>query len=124
MSATGRYHCTVCRIIDGDSLVACIDLGLDVILTNVHCRLVGIDTPELHHSDPANRARAQLARIRLSQLLPDGSDVILESGGSRDKYGRLLADLYPDGSALTAGQILVAEGLARPYSGGPRGEAR
>ena len=36
----------------------------------------------------------------------------------RDKYGRLLGDLYVEGRSV--GDILVEEGLACPYDGGTK----
>lgn len=40
------YRANIVRVIDGDTVVANIDLGFDVWLHNEHLRLVGIDTPE------------------------------------------------------------------------------
>ena len=52
------------RIIDGDTVVCQLDLGL-----RVHCeqpiRLTGVDAPELLSGDPAQRVAAQEARSRV-----------------------------------------------------------
>ena len=40
------YKANIVRVIDGDTVVADIDLGFDVWLRKEHLRLVGIDAPE------------------------------------------------------------------------------
>lgn len=115
-----RYPCTVVRVADGDSLTVAVELGLGVVLCSVHCRLLGLDTPELAATDPELRARALQAAQRLRQLLPVGSSCEIETDGREEKYGRLLVTVWPDGCPVSANEALLAEGLARPYDGGKR----
>ncbi|MFB6418983.1 thermonuclease family protein [Bradyrhizobium tunisiense] len=87
-------------------------------------RLVGFDTPE--RGDKAmcedERRRADAATSRLRQLIAGGEARLErvacacrpgEEGTSRCNYGRLCASLAVDGRDV--GQILIGEGLARPY---------
>jgi endonuclease YncB( thermonuclease family) len=87
-------------------------------------RLVGFDTPE--RGDKAHcedeRRRAEVATTRLRELIA-GSEARLqrvacacrpgEEGTSRCNYGRLCGALSVNGRDV--GQILISEGLARPY---------
>lgn len=61
------------------------------------------------------RVAARRARQVLVQLLEPGT-VAISNIGSAKYYGRVLADVItPDGELVA--DILVAEGLARPYHG-------
>jgi endonuclease YncB( thermonuclease family) len=78
-------------------------------------RLLGFDTPETRFA----RCDAELelglaAKERLEELLSGGEVKVIETG-KRDKYGRSLAHLTVDGRDV--GDILIGEGLARPYRG-------
>ena len=41
-----EYKCKLIRVIDADSVVGSLDLGFNVVLSNVSIRFYGIDTPE------------------------------------------------------------------------------
>ena len=76
-----------------------------------------IDAPETDKAKCASeRALGDLAKYRLAELLAE-APFSLEGYGSRDRdqYGRLLRVVYQNGRSV--GQILVAEGLARPWQG-------
>jgi micrococcal nuclease len=83
-------------------------------------RLADIDTPETH--PPRCPAEAQLgaaATQRLQSLLNSGPiKLVAPDDRDHDRYGRKLRIAQRDGRSI--GSILVSEGLARPYSGGPR----
>lgn len=97
------------RVIDGDTIQ-----GSD----GVKYRLLGYDTPETYQARCVEElARGNRATARLKELLRSG-DVRLIESGSLDRYGRSLAHLTVNGSDV--GQILINEGLARPYNGGRR----
>lgn len=104
---------------DGDSLRLSLDLGFycwSVVLV----RLYGVDTPELNSPDPVVVDRARVARDRVRALLPLDVPLTIETlKAPGDRYGRWLAKVYlPDGRMLN--DLLVEEGLAKPYDGGPR----
>ena len=114
------YKATVVRHLDGDSLIARIDLGFR-LWSEQHLRLAGLDTPELRSRDPGQRRDAVAARARIAALLPLGAACTVETRPDpRDEYGRWLCRITaPDGTDVNA--MLLAEGLARPYDGGARG---
>lgn len=93
---------------DGDT--ATFDLDLGWFLTyRQHVRVAHINAPEL--ATPAGKISA----LRVRQLLPVGTPVIIDSLGL-DKYGRSLATItLPDGQDL--GTIMLQENLAVPYEG-------
>lgn len=109
---------TVDYILDGDTFAAYVNLE-DGIQISVRVRIKNIDTPEIHGMCQAEIDQALKAKERLAVLAPVGSVVEL-SGIKDDKYlGRI--DAYVAGAdGRNIGDILIAEGLARPYSGGHR----
>lgn len=81
-------------------------------------RIMGLDTPELRARCPAELRLARAARDRLDALIARG--VTLEPHG-RDRYRRLLA-VVRDRQGRDVAQVLIREGLGRPYDGrGRRG---
>lgn len=106
------YPATINRIIDGDTVIARLDLGLGINITQT-LRLVGIDAPELH-TDEGKAARAWLCdRILYRAVLLD-----ISSKNSHDKYGRLLAVILVD--ELNLNQEMIRLGYAVAYNGGQR----
>lgn len=100
----------------GEGLVAsCFD-GDTLKLTDRRVvRLAGIDSPELHQGSGPPQFYAREA-WELTTSLVQGVRVRLMdvSTGSRDRYGRLVADvILPDGRSLN--DILVREGAAYVY---------
>ena len=115
------YKVEVIKVIDGDSVRLNTDCGFGITLTNQSCRIAKIDTAESrvnlkkYPERTAEKALGLQAKERLKELL--AGDVILHCL-ERDKYGRLLGDLYVEG--VSVGDILVKEGLACPYDGGTK----
>lgn len=93
------------RVIDGDTF----DYGGERI------RIADIDTPEVRGRCPEERAQAALATQRLRALLASGPFELVRSGRDQDRYGRKLRVVVRDGRSI--GDMLVAEGLARTWSG-------
>ena len=109
---------TVDYIFDGDTFSAGVNIAPDIVIT-VRVRLINVDTPEMNGACPDEIRRANIAKNRLEDLLPVGEIVDLQNVKD-DKYlGRIDANvILPDGRDV--GDVLVAEGLARPYNGGKR----
>lgn len=106
----GRGRSTVAtnaavRVIDGDTF----DYGGERI------RIADIDTPEVRGRCPEERAQAALATQRLRTLLAAGPFELVRNGRDRDRYGRKLRVVVRDGRSI--GDTLVAEGLARTWTG-------
>lgn len=82
----------ILKVVDGDTVD--IDLGFNVILSRQKIRLAGIDTPESRTSNLEEKARGLLSKKKLSEKLPVGSSVTIETfkpDANDDKYGRILA---------------------------------
>ena len=93
-------------VIDGDTFV----------LNGKAVRVADIDTPEA--GDPKCRREAELARKatrRLQQLLNAGPLTLVAQSRDEDVYGRKLRTLMRDGRSI--GDTLIAEGLARRWTG-------
>lgn len=79
-------------------------------------RIADIDTPETHQPRcEAELERGRQATERLLVLLNAGAFSLRPVGRERDRYGRSLRLVMRDGRSI--GAMLVAEGLARPWTG-------
>ena len=111
----GVFAALVLSVTDGDTFRARIPVWDNVeVITAVRIR--GIDTPEIKGKCPAEKAAALAAKARLTELL---NGPVQLSHVDPDKYaGRVDADVTVNGQSVAA--VLIAEGLARPYTGGAR----
>ena len=112
----GAYLALVLLVTDGDTFRARVEIwpGIETVTA---VRLRGIDTPELRGKCQAEKDKAIAARERLRALLAAGPVQLFHV--EPDKYsGRVDATVTVNGREL--GQVLVSEGLARPYTGGTR----
>lgn len=109
----------VLRWLDGDTLDVWADLGFS-IGHEVRVRLIGsrggVNTPELHDKDPAERARARIALARVVEIAPPGTDVMIRTEQDRvDGFRRYLAEVVcADGTNV--GDTLLAEGKAEVWT--------
>ena len=112
----GIFAALVVSVYDGDTFTARIPVWDNVeVVTAVRIR--GIDTPEIKGKCPAEKAAALKAKARLAELLSAGQVQLFHV--EPDKYaGRVDADVSVGGNPVAG--VLVAEGLARPYTGGAR----
>jgi endonuclease YncB( thermonuclease family) len=114
----GSHPAEVLRVLDGDTFEARVRVWPGIEITT-KVRLRGIDAPELGGARcPEERAKAELARDALKDMLAAGDVAVMRVG--LDKYGgRVLADAAtratPDVSAA-----MLAKGFARAYAGGRR----
>ena len=109
-----QYNCIIKRIIDGDSVVVDIDLGFSTWLKDVSVRVLGINAPEVRTKDLVEKAAGTKTKARVEELLPVGSEVIVNTVITKEKCGRILGDFLIDGKE-SLGHILLAEGLAQSY---------
>jgi len=113
------------RVIDGDTIVVNLPELRDADPNGAYAtfwrelsvRLAGIDTPEIHGACKEEIAMANGAKTFLQSLLANAKSVQLRHLG-RDKYFRLLADVYVDEQNLS--HRLMKTHLAVPYSGGKK----
>lgn len=116
--AASAVLATVDYIIDGDTFAARVNLDDDIKIT-VRVRIANVDTPELHGNCDYEIRMANIARDRLTQLIPIGSTVELTDIRD-DKYlGRIDANVF-DVAGNDVGKILIKEKLGRAYNGGRR----
>ena len=94
---------TVSRVIDGDTVE---------LQTREHVRLIGVDTPELHHPTKGEQPGGREAKAFTKRLV-EGKRVRLEADVQpRDRYGRTLAYIFlEDGTCVNA--ELLSQGYAR-----------
>lgn len=93
------------RVIDGDTF----DYGGERI------RIADIDTPELRARCSTEAVLARRATRRLDALLRQGPFELRRLGRDEDRYGRKLRVVMRGGRSI--GDMLVAEGLARTWTG-------
>lgn len=97
-------------VIDGDTIT----------LDRERIRIANIDAPEIGNPKcDAELRLGHVAKRRLEELLGSGRITIHrgdpKDGRMTDRYGRTLATVTVDGRDV--GRILVAEDLARPWTG-------
>jgi len=114
-----QYKAKILKVLDGDTVDIDLDLGFNIVLANQRVRMAGIDTPESRTTDSEEKVRGQLSKKRLSEKLPVGSWVRIEtqkSDSNDDKFGRILAVfIMEDGTSLN--QWMIDNNYAVLYNG-------
>jgi len=106
-----HYRIQVVRVVDGDTIIAHVDLGFGVFLQNQSIRLARINAPELHGE---SKEQGKKSKEALVGKLLGKKTFIKTQKDDREKYGRLLADLYlEDGTCVN--DWLLLENLAKPF---------
>lgn len=113
------------RAHDGDTIL--VDLpelkkmdefqDFSVFWSHISVRLAGVDTPEIHGQCNKESAEAQRAKALVEDTLTHAHKVTLNNL-KKDKYFRLLADIYADDVSLS--ELLLNAKLAVPYDGGTK----
>ena len=105
-----QYRAEITRVIDGDTVVADIDLGFHTWRRDEHLRLWGINTPELDGmpDSPGGKAKAALEGKILGKKL-----IICTLKDKQEKFGRYLAKIYVGDELVN--DWLISQGLAEPY---------
>lgn len=107
----------VSSIYDGDTIRVTIRAWPAVAGERILVRLYGIDTPEISDKRPRVYRLARSAKqFSVTQLR--GAKRIELRQIRRDKYFRLLAEVWVDGRNLS--ELLLKAGLAKPYFGGKK----
>ena len=117
---SGYGDCVVSEVVsvyDGDTFRCNIDGLSDIIGKNISVRIRGIDTPEMTDKNPYVKAKAIDARDFTRRKLLSAEVVELKNI-DRDKYFRILADVYVDGEKLS--ELLLKAALAQEYDGGKK----
>ena len=106
------YQARVVNIVDGDTVEFSVDLGFHLYFRE-QMRLAHYAAPE---TKGAERPLGLIAKQRLEELLPIGTDVTIRSHKT-DKYGRWLAEVtWKDG---TLADFLIGAGYGLRYENKP-----
>jgi endonuclease YncB( thermonuclease family) len=130
----------IVNVKDGDTVDAVIPFEGKFYKFTV--RLKGIDTHEMKSQDPGKRQKAIQARNRLLQLIGVTTPFDIDTQFTRteikelckkdlcivwlncfefEKYGRLIADIYPNvDTPMSFSELLIKERHAVPYDGGTK----
>lgn len=114
-----RYFGTVVRVIDGDTLIAKIDLWPGLV-NEIPVRVRGIDAPELRRvACEAERNWGEDARKQVEKLYGPGTSIRLENV-EMDSFGRAVADIrrWRSDRWLYFGEELIQRGLAVEWHDG------
>jgi micrococcal nuclease len=104
----------VSYVIDGDTIVVQTRSG-----SEVHVRLIGIDTPEIAHFGKPGQCFGVRAST-ITRRLALGHEVLLRIGRERhDRYGRLLAYVHVVGGPDDLERALMERGAARTLAIAP-----
>lgn len=102
-------ECKVIEVTDGDTIV--IATEVEGKICRQRCRLLGINTPELHGEEKEKGLKAKNFVIDL--LLYKN---VWIKFGKFDSFGRVLGTVYlGKNRKISLNEILVKEGLAIPY---------
>ncbi|MFI0434818.1 MAG: thermonuclease family protein [Parachlamydiaceae bacterium] len=104
----------VCRVHDGDTFIVDIFDVHPLIGEKISIRIAKIDTPEITDKREKIKKMAIEARDYVADRL-NHANIIELTNMQRDKYFRILADVYIDGIDLA--EELISKGLAKPYDG-------
>jgi micrococcal nuclease len=102
---------------DGDTFKVNLSNMPPIVGDSILVRINGIDTPELDGDSDYERELAIKAKLYAENRLKNAKIIVLKNM-RRDKYFRILADVYVDKWNL--GKELVRVGLAVEYDGGKK----
>lgn len=108
---------SVTKVYDGDTFTVNIANVHPIIGEAISIRIIGIDTPELKSKNPKTKAKACQARDYVANRLHQAKVIELVNI-QRDKYFRILAEVFVDG--INLGDELIEVGHAQPYDGGTK----
>tara|TARA_R110000851_G_scaffold15638_3_gene51523 strand:- start:2143 stop:2505 length:363 start_codon:yes stop_codon:yes gene_type:complete len=111
-----EYDAEILRVIDGDTLVALIDVGFNIHIKST-LRLYGINTPEKRTKDLEEKKKGIAASDRVVQLLEQCDNKVRLKSHGLGKFGRCLAEVqFPvKGNTINLNRTLIAEGHAEDY---------
>lgn len=117
---TVTYDIEVTRVLDGDTIEYKAPFLPAPLKPVLKIRVLGIDTPEKGHRAqcPEEAALALKASALTKQAVAAAKTIQLQLEGWDKFGGRVLGHVLIDGKNL--GDMLIAQGLARPYDGGTK----
>lgn len=112
------YRAEIVRVIDGDTVVADIDLGFSTWRRDERLRLARIDAPEMtgEKREAGQRSKAALAeRIEGRTLYICTIKMETKDAEARGSFGRYLVEIYDGPEHENVNDWLVREGQAERY---------
>lgn len=110
-----EYAARLTRIIDGDTWILDIDLGLHTWAHGQRIRAAGLNAPEL--STDAGKTALAWVQAWYAQHAPDGTITIRTQKDRDDNYGRLLGTvLAADGACLNTDMLAAGQAVPWPSS--------
>jgi endonuclease YncB( thermonuclease family) len=105
-----EYKAYVERVVDGDTVDLTIDLGFHTYVVK-RVRLSRINAPERFTEE------GKLAKAFVENALAVGMEVVVQTQlDSKDKYGRVLGEIFID-KHFSLNEMMLMNGLAVPYNG-------
>ena len=106
------YKAELVRVVDGDTIIVNIDLGLNGQRNKVRLRFLEIDAAEMRGSEAE---QGEAAKQHLKQLLPpEGGTVVIHTHKDvQDNWGRLLAEVFFGGRNI--GHQMLEDGYAKRW---------
>ena len=112
------YKATVDRVIDGDTVDLCVDLGFNMQIARERFRLYEIDAPESRTRDEEEKVYGKMAKHYLQELLPVGQQVFVETiMDKKGKFGRYLGKIFLPEVVRSVNQMMVDDHHAVLYEG-------
>jgi endonuclease YncB( thermonuclease family) len=113
--AMPQYAATITAVVDGDTVKVRFEDALpEGCRAQETVRLIGVDTPELY-SDPPDYYAREARDFTNQYWLADITIALDQVSNLRDRYGRLLAYVYPGNSDTTLNEKLIREGYGFYY---------
>ncbi len=104
---------------DGDTITVNIPNVPKIIGKGISVRVAGIDAPERKSHDKCEVEAGRTAQKLVQSILRSAKNIELRlHKNGRDKYFRILAEVWADGQSI--GELLIKNKLAHPYDGGKK----
>ena len=104
----------IVSVYDGDTFTVNIKQYPPIVGEKISVRIYGVDTPEIKGKTVREKEMAIQAKEFVEERFKTARVIELRNL-QRDKYFRLLAEVYVDGENLS--ETLIKQGLGRPYFG-------
>ena len=112
-----EYRVEIKRVVDGDTVDVDIDLGFGMTYKKQRVRLYGIDTPESRTRDLVEKKYGKAAKKFLQEKI-ESAEVVTLYSHDKGKFGRILGELFIDGSSdLSLNQLMINNYHAVAYHG-------
>lgn len=108
------YNANIVRVVDGDTVIADIDLGFNIWQRKQSIRLSGINAPEMRGK---TLQEGREAKQFLEKLVLNKRVILRTDKDKKEKYGRWLGNIQieEDKNLIEINRTMIAEGHAVAY---------